>query len=97
MTDEHAMKVWREARAAAEAGGDWERGTSGLGLVWVDDDQAAAAVIAADRAGLVARIAELEECLRKIAAPRRDWETPAKHSEWCRYFARAALKDTRHD
>ena len=49
MTDEHehAMKVWREAYGAYVA----------------TSIKAAAAVIAADRAGLVARIEELEEAL----------------------------------
>ena len=54
MTDEHehAMKVWWEALQAGQQ--DWPKPI---------DDRAAAAVIAADRAGLVARIAELEEAL----------------------------------
>ena len=107
MTDEHAMKVWQEARAAAEAGGDWERGTSGLGLVWVDDDQAAAAVIAADRAGLVAEIERLREALEEIMGlPGEINPSNYDHDDVCelnRQFcygyaiARAALKDTRHD
>lgn len=51
MTDEHehAMKVWWEALQAGQQ--DWPKPI---------DDRAAAAVIAADRAGLVARIAELK-------------------------------------
>ena len=53
MTDEHehAMKVWREALRA------FHEGRFGC------EYHTAAAVIAADRAGLVARIAELEEAL----------------------------------
>ena len=95
MDEVEAVAQAIEDQLTAEDG--WMVGTPALSSMCHDFAQAAAAVIAADRAGLVARIVELEECLRKIAAPRRDWETPAKHSEWCRYFARAALKDTRHD
>lgn len=54
MTDE-AMKVWREAWQAADY-------NSTFGC----DDQAAAAVIAADRAGLVAENARLREVLGAI-------------------------------
>jgi len=56
MTDEHehAMKVWRDVCAAIVAA-DFEA-----------RDQAAAAVIAADRAGLVAEIERLREALEEI-------------------------------
>jgi hypothetical protein len=50
MTDEHAMKVWREALQAGQQ--DWPKPI---------DDRAAAAVIAADRAGLVAEVERLRE------------------------------------
>lgn len=55
MTDEHehAMKVWEEAFAA------WDDTPADPNAMH-SGDQAAAAVIAADRAGLVARIAELK-------------------------------------
>ena len=55
LTDEHehAMKVWEEAFAA------WDNTPADPNAIHLGD-QAAAAVIAADRAGLVARIAELE-------------------------------------
>ena len=65
MTDEHehAMKVWREAYQA-----------------WCDPpphlafSQAAAAVIAADRAGLVAEIERLREALGEICRDSNpDW------------------------
>lgn len=58
--------------------------------------KAAAAVIAADRAGLVARIAELEEGLNAILD-----RGPERDKKWfgmtAKDIARAALKDTRHD
>lgn len=55
LTDEHehAMKVWEEAFAA------WDDTPADPNAMH-SGDQAAAAVIAADRAGLVARIAELK-------------------------------------
>lgn len=54
MTDEHehAMKVWWEALQAGQQ--DWPKPI---------DDRAAAAVIAADRAGLVAEIERLRDGL----------------------------------
>jgi predicted RNase H-like nuclease (RuvC/YqgF family) len=60
MTDEHehAMKVWREAKRAHD---NCPFGDSDA------PDELAAAVIAADRAGLVARIAELESEVEVLA------------------------------
>lgn len=97
MTDEHAMKVAEKAYSAGN-------------LVTCDgyyefDLDAAAAVIAADRAGLVARIEELEGELRQIYV-----DATEQHADWCNMgpvddeardwafdiavHARAALKDT---
>ena len=63
MTDEHehAMKVWREADRAGEDAyvEAVETGTTAV-EAHEAGNRAAAAVIAADRAGLVARIAELK-------------------------------------
>jgi len=98
---EHAMKVWREAWQAADY-------NSTFGC----DDQAAAAVIAADRAGLVAEIERLREAL-SLDAVRFEHcaEMIAKSfeasgtlraertikAEHYALEARAALKDTSHD
>lgn len=64
MTDEHehAMKVWREADRAGEDAyvEAVETGTTAVEAHEAGNQAAAAAVIAADRAGLVARIAELK-------------------------------------
>ena len=58
MTDEHAMKVWRDAYGAYVA----------------TSIKAAAAVIAADRAGLVAEIERLREALGEICRDSNpDW------------------------
>jgi len=113
MTDEHAMKVWREALQAGQQ--DWPKPI---------DDRAAAAVIAADRAGLVARIAELESEVEVLADNgchldalckqqeaenarlRKELEAASdfignldhtKAGEKVYRRIRAALKDTRHD
>lgn len=104
MTDEHehAMKVWWEAFAAT---GNFVRFNS-------KSEKAAAAVIAADRAGLVARIAELEGALRDpdivhVNMLRGSIARPSPAAIWHIYQGelldampsdyRAALKDTRHD
>ena len=97
MTDEHehAMKVWREALQAGQQ--DWPKPI---------DDRAAAAVIAADRAGLVARIAELEGALFDATAMIGHnltmkatalvaGKTLNAYDVW--KAGSAALKDTRHD
>jgi len=76
MTDEHAMKVWLYS-SGYEGNADVEQAVREF-----------AAVIAADRAGLVARVAELEKLLENFA---RMFGEPIKSE------ARAALKDTRHD
>ena len=62
LTDEHerAMKVWEEAFAA------WDDTPADPNAMH-SGDQAAAAVIAADRAGLVARIAELKSEVEVLA------------------------------
>lgn len=104
MTDEHehAMKVWWEAFAAT---GNFVRFNS-------KSEKAAAAVIAADRAGLVAEIERLREAL-SLDAVRFEHcaEMIAKSfeasgtlraertikAEHYALEARAALKDTRHD
>ena len=96
MTDEHehAMKVWREAYVAHVASGA--------------KDNPAAAVIAADRAGLVAEIERLWAMIEKLAgyAEHDEGCQIMTHGVWsdptpctCGYsdVARAALKDTRHD
>lgn len=76
MTDEHehAMKVWWEALQAGQQ--DWPKPI---------DDRAAAAVIAADRAGLVARIAELEGTLRKANEPQWFYLGDDCSSDQCRF------------
>ena len=76
MTDEHehAMKVWREALQAGQQ--DWPKPI---------DDRAAAAVIAADRAGLVARIEELEGTLRKANEPQWFYLGDDCSSDQCRF------------
>jgi len=60
MTDEHAMKVWREADRAGEDAyvEAVETGTTAV-EAHEAGNQAAAAVIAADRAGLVAEVERL--------------------------------------
>lgn len=95
MTDEHehAMKVWNAAFDAA------------MGPEF-SDQAAAAAVIAADRAGLVARVAELEEALFDATAMIGHnltmkatalvaGKTLNAYDVW--KAGSAALKDTRHD
>jgi len=101
MTDEHehAMKVAEQAYSAGN-------------LVTCDgyyefDLDAAAAVIAADRAGLVAEIERLREALEEIMGlPGEINPSNYDHDDVCelnRQFcygyaiARAALKDTRND
>lgn len=90
MTDEQnerAARVWREACAAFEDAADpelpkFENVNAG--------DQAAAAVIAADRVGLVAEIERLREAMQWVA---NDPDLPKPFAT----YLRAALKDTRHD
>ena len=94
LTDEHehAMKVWREALQAGQQ--DWPKPI---------DDRAAAAVIAADRAGLVAEIERLREAVGILEDGLQevgDDYPGSSCQEWCQHQikqARAALKDTRHD
>lgn len=98
MTDEHehAMNVWWEALQAGQQ--DWPKPI---------DDRAAAAVIAADRAGLVAELERLREALEEIMGlPGEINPSNYDHDDVCelnRQFcygyaiARAALKDTRND
>lgn len=101
MTDEHehAMKVWEEAFAA------WDDTPADPNAMH-SGDQAAAAVIAADRAGLVARIAELEGALFDATAMIGHnltmkatalvaGKTLNAYDVW--KAGSAALKDTRHD
>ena len=77
MTDEHehAMNVWWEALAAT---GNFVRFNS-------TSEKAAAAVIAADRAGLVARIEELEGTLRKANEPQWFYLGDDCSSDQCRF------------
>lgn len=115
MTDEHehAMKVWREADRAGEDAyvEAVETGTTAV-EAHEAGNQAAAEVIAADRAGLVAEIERLREAL-SLDAVRFEHcaEMIAKSfeasgtlraertikAEHYALEARAALKDTRHD
>lgn len=89
LTDEHehAMKVWREAYGAYVA----------------TSIKAAAAVIAADRAGLVAEIERLREAVGILEDGLQevgDDYPGSSCQEWCQHQikqARAALKDTRND
>ena len=96
LTDEHehAMKVWREALAAT---GNFVRFNS-------KSEKAAAAVIAADRAGLVARVAELDGFLVHADHLRKKIKEAGLKREPLLYeavmgfdAARNGLKDTRHD
>lgn len=114
MTDEQnerAMKVWREAYRAGEDAyvEAVETGTTAV-EAHEAGNQAAAAVIAADRAGLVARIAELEGALADmlhavchetgfVAAVRADsgLAYPWEPLDMAEAKARAALKDTRNE
>lgn len=65
LTDEHehAMKVWWEACAAYEDGAATDTSQPVRGMAIAGDQAAAAAVIAADRAGLVAEVERLREAL----------------------------------
>ncbi len=109
MTDEHehAMKVWREADRAGEDAyvEAVETGTTAV-EAHEAGNQAAAAVIAADRAGLVARIAELEGALFDATAMIGHnltmkatalvaGKTLNAYDVW--KAGNAALKDTRND
>jgi len=85
MTDEHAMNVWREADRAREDAyvEAVETGTTAV-EAHEAGNQAAAAVIAADRAGLVARIEELEGTLRKANEPQWFYLGDDCSSDQCR-------------
>jgi len=76
MTDEHehAMRVWLEALRAGQQ--DWPKPT---------DDRAAAAVIAADRAGLVAEVGRLQDALRKSNEPHWFYLGDDGSSDQCRF------------
>lgn len=96
MTDEHehAMKVWEEAFAA------WDDTPADPNAMH-SGDQAAAAVIAADRAGLEAEVKRLREAFLKCAEPSR-YHAPCpscgpKIVEQGCYIAHAALKEPSHD
>lgn len=91
LTDEHehAMKVAEQAYSAGNL-------VTCDGYYEFDLDAAAAAVIAADRAGLVARIAELDGLLAEAYV----YCDPSLDDDDANDFMdrlRAALKDTRHD
>jgi len=115
MTDEHehAMKVWREADRAGEDAyvEAVETGTTAV-EAHEAGNQAAAAVIAADRAGLVAEIERLRLNVRGWVEWHRRCDadddcTYLNDNAWCDaealastgigLLARAALKDTRND
>lgn len=98
MTDEHehAMKVWREALRA------FHEGRFGC------EYHTAAAVIAADRAGLVAEIERLREALGEICRDSNpDWTEKRVYPTDVlddihkiaveAYYFRAALKEPSHD
>ena len=103
MTDEHeherAMKVWREACDAYEDNS--HDLTLSIRERTISGDQAAAAVIAADRAGLVAEIERLREALLWCSGSNDFNEGGVARRGWLKLCApllhRAALKDTRHD
>ena len=99
---ERAARVWREALDA------WDDAS----LAGHQADQAAIAVIAADRAGLVAEVERLRRNVRGWVEWHRccdadDDCTYLNDNAWCDaealastgigLLARAALKDTRHD
>ena len=100
LTDEHAMKVWREACGAYEDAAETMNGLTMRGDA-LGADQAAAAVIAADRAGLVAEIERLREALLWCSGSNDFNEGGVARRGWLKLCApllhRAALKDTRHD
>ncbi|MBK6800310.1 MAG: hypothetical protein IPG83_02165 [Novosphingobium sp.] len=90
------MKVWEEAFAA------WDDTPADPNAMH-SGDQAAAAVIAADRAGLVAEIERLREAVGILEDGLQevgDDYPGSSCQEWCQHQikqARAALKDTRND
>jgi len=90
MTDVHAMKVWN---AIGDALYKARRNSNG------NPDQAAAAVIAADRAGLVAAIERLREAVGILEDGLQevgDDYPGSSCQEWCQHQikqARAALKE----
>ena len=103
MTDEHerAMKVWEEAFAA------WDDTPADPNAMH-SGDQAATAVIAADRAGLVAEIERLREALGEICRDSNpDWTEKRVYPTDVlddihkiaveAYYFRAALKEPSHD
>ena len=85
LTDEHAMKVWREACGAYEDAAETMNGLTMRGDA-LGADQAAAAVIAADRAGLVAEIERLRAMIEKLAGY-------AGHDEDCQIMTRGVWSD----
>lgn len=90
LTDEHehAMKVWREACGESQEAfyriGEQPNDPESIKQGQLAD-QAAAAVIAADRAGLVARIEELEGTLRKANEPQWFYLGDDCSSDQCRF------------
>ena len=101
MTDEHAMKVWQEACGAYEDNS--HDLTLSIRERTIAGDQAAAAIIAADRAELVERVKVLEgENARLQAALREAVDVyegmcDDEIDEELLPRLRAALKDTSHD
>lgn len=105
MTDEHehAMKVWREACGESQEAfyriGEQPNDPESIKQGQLAD-QAAAAVIAADRAGLVAEVERLREALASIEEywNRDQNETAMADACWNAVnTADAALKDTSND
>lgn len=103
LTDEHAMKVWQEACGAYEDNS--HDLTLSIRERTIAGDQAAAAIIAADRAELVERVKVLEGVLKFYADTYCEGvgecvgdfcgKLPTDVCGGC--VARAALKDTSHE
>lgn len=101
MTDEHAMKVWQEACGAYEDNS--HDLTLSIRERTIAGDQAAAAIIAADRAELVERVKVLEKinafAVHHVACAlyQASYAVTLPSCSCGLERLRAALKDTSHD